>query len=91
MKNITATETAKLIRDELKNTLPGVKASVRKTDYATINVYVAAEYRAQVDELVNQFRSQKFDTDLRDWVTAYGILDGETVLFSADYIFVNAA
>jgi hypothetical protein len=71
---MTTTETAKLIRAELKTRFPGYKFSVRKTDFAVVNIEYngADEIREELEALRHRYIGwTEFNTDFV-WVNAYG-------------------
>ena len=90
---LTCAETAKLVRAALKESFPGVKFSVKSSNYAggaSINVgYIDGPSAAQVEAVAKAFQGAYFDgmTDYKG--SNYNSLDGQPVRFGADYIFVN--
>jgi hypothetical protein len=90
---LSCAETAKLVRSALKESFPGVKFSVKSSVYsggASINVsYVDGPSAAQVKKIVGMFEGSYFDgmTDYKG--NKYSSLDGQEVMFGADFIFVN--
>ncbi len=91
---ISCTETAKLIRAELKKLHPGVKFSVRSSQYsggASIHVSYSHPEIDQwtLTDALRPFNGATFDgmTDSKNYVA--NELDGEPVHFGADYVFVR--
>ena len=86
-------ETAKLVRQTLKEAFPGVKFSVRSDTYAggaSIRIgYKDGPAYNQVKAVVSNFEGSYFDgmTDYKG--LNYSSLDGKEVRFGADFIFVN--
>lgn len=71
---MTTTETAKLIRAELKQTFPTVKFSVRKLHFGVINIEYkdAKEIRSTVDSIAKKFEDwSQFNTEFV-FVNCYG-------------------
>lgn len=93
MKHFSTTDTAKLIRAELKAKFPGVKFSVKSSKYSggsSIRVsWTDGPTTKLVDAVVQPFAGATFDgmTDSKDYIT--GELDGEPVKFGADFIFAE--
>ena len=94
-KYFSCAETAKLIRQALKESFPGVKFSVRSSVYsggASINVsYVDGPSYEQVKGVVGMFEGSYFDgmTDYKG--SNYSSFNGQEVRFGADFVFVNRA
>ena len=92
-KYLSCAETAKLVRAALKEAFPGVKFSVKSSTYAggaSINVaYTDGPSASQVEGITNAFQGSYFDgmTDYKG--SNYNTLDGQSVRFGADFIFVN--
>lgn len=90
---ISSTETAKLIRQALKESFPGVKFSVKTSKYSggsSINVsWTDGPTSHQVDSIVKKFNGSYFDaiTDYKG--LNYYMMNGESVQFSADFVFTN--
>lgn len=90
---ITVTETAKLIRQDLKKNFPNIKFSVRSKSYsmgASIDIsYTGNVKQETVMSVTNKYRGSGFDVmqDLKYSVT--GELNGESVHFGSDYVFVS--
>jgi hypothetical protein len=92
-KYIPCVDTAKILRQLLKQTFPGIKFSVRSHEYAggaSINIdWVDGPTQDEVRKISDKFKGAKFDgmIDLKslkehNW-------NGESVHFGADYIFCN--
>jgi len=90
---ISVVDTAKLIRAALKENFPGVKFSVRSSQYAggaSINIsWTDGPAQQDVRPITQPFAGATFDgmIDLKSYVT--GELDGEAVHFGADYVFTT--
>jgi len=91
---ISAADTAKMLRQALKERFPGVKFGVRTSVYsggASIHVkwYDGPEVNA-VDAVAQQFKGATFDpmTDTKHLHTTR-LPDGREVRFGAHYIFCN--
>jgi hypothetical protein len=86
----SSTETAKLIRQELKQKFPAVKFSVRKTSYSAIAVAFEGtrEQGDAVNILVRKYRGGEFDgqTDSMNYITHE--VNGQRVSYGANFIFV---
>lgn len=84
-------ETAKILRQALKEAFPGVKFSVRSHTYsmgASIRVrWANGPTRKQVQEITNVFEGATFDgmTDYKGGKVHE--MDGQPVHFGADFIF----
>lgn len=87
----TATETAKMIRAELKVKFPGVKFSVRKSSSSCI--WVSFNGTHLMGDLVNatvqNFRGADFDGMTDSESTTYHELHGDRVHFGSRYIFLD--
>lgn len=84
VKYISTTDTAKLLRLELKNRLPGVKFSVRKgagtaSGWLNVSWTDGPEY-AHVREVADQFRGEQFNgqTDNYDQLDTPYLVSGIT-------------
>lgn len=92
-KYISVTETAKFIRQALKENFKGIKFSVRSDSYAggaSIRVsWTDGPCEPAVSSVVKQFEGASFDgmTDSKSYHTSD--LNGEKVHFGADYVFCN--
>lgn len=90
---LSCSETAKLIRQALKESFPGIKFSVKSSVYsggASITIkYFNGPTSDQVKTVTKMFEGAYFDgmTDYKG--SCYGSLDGKEVRFGADYVFVN--
>jgi hypothetical protein len=93
---ISTTDTAKLIRKELKNAFAGVKFSVTCDKYAGgATIWVTYDKATgiatdAVRAIVDKYESQKFDgmTDSTEYVT--GEIDGVPVRFGSHFVMVQA-
>ena len=90
---ISAANTAKLIRQALRESFPGVKFSVTTKTYAggaSISVsYTDGPADKLVEAVVSVFEASYFDGMIDYQGSRYAILDGKKVRFGADYINVN--
>lgn len=90
---IPVTETAKLIRQALKENFKGIKFSVRSSSYAggaSIDVsWFDGPCDPDVERVVKQFQGATFDAsiDLQSYVTREW--NGEEVHFGADYVMTR--
>jgi hypothetical protein len=90
---ISVTDTAKLIRDELKAKFAGVKFSVKSSKYsggASIRIYwIDGPATELVKSATYKFEGSTFDgmQDLKEYKNS--TLNGEAVSFGADYIFTE--
>lgn len=90
---LTCAETARLVRQALREAFPGFRFGVRSKTYAggaSINVeWVDGPATADVNAIVRRFEGAYFCgmTDYKGQV--YNELDGEAVTFGADYIFTQ--
>lgn len=90
-KYISVTETAKLIRQALKDNFKGIKFSVRSNSYAggaSIDVsWTDGPCEPDVIRIAKQFQGASFDgmTDSTTYHTSE--LNGEQVHFGSDYVF----
>jgi hypothetical protein len=89
-KYFTCVETAKLVRQSLKEAFPGVKFSVRSSTYsggASIDVnWTDGPNAAQVESITKGFRASYFDGSIDYQGSIDHMMDGEQVRFGADYI-----
>lgn len=93
MKYINVVDTAKLIRSALKESFPSIKFKVTSKSYAggaSINInYVNGPTQKQVESVVKVFEGSYFD-GMQDYKGQnYANLDGEEVMFGANFVFVN--
>lgn len=92
-KYISCADTAKLVRQALKESVPDVKFSVRSSVYsggASITVrWTDGPNTTQVEAIAGVFSGAYFDgmQDLKG--ATYALLDGEQVRFGADFIFTT--
>ena len=89
-KYFTCAETAKLIRQSLKEAFPGVKFSVRSSTYsggASIDVsWTDGPNAAQFESIMKGFKAAYFDGSIDYQGSIHHMMDGEHVRFGADYI-----
>lgn len=89
-KYLTCAETAKLVRQALKEAFPGVKFSVRSKTYsggASLRVeWTDGPNVAQVEAVACRFKASYFDGSIDYQGAIYHMLDGQQVRFGADYI-----
>jgi hypothetical protein len=89
-KYFTCAETAKLIRQSLKEAFTGVKFSVRSSAYsggASIDVsWTDGPNAAQVESITKGFKAAYFDGSIDYQGSIHHMMDGEQVRFGADYI-----
>ena len=87
----SATETAKLIRKELKAVFPWIKFSVRKSGHNSIRVGFTGtpDEGHMVNLLVREFRGCDFDgmTDSKNYLAHEK--NGQRIYYGADFIFVD--
>lgn len=90
---IPAAATAKLLRQALKESFPGVKFSVRSKSYSgggSINVnWTDGPNSAQVKSITDLFEGAYFDGMIDYKGSRFHKLDGEPVHFGANFIFTN--
>lgn len=92
-KYLSCAETAKLVRQALKESFPGVTFGVRSKTYsggASITVHwIDGPTSGQVDAVAKRFEGASFDgmIDLKSYHD--GMLDGQRVHFGADYVFTE--
>lgn len=90
-KSISCADTAKLIRQALKEAFKGVKFSVRSSTYSGgASIYVNwtdGPNVAQVEAVSKTFTGAYFDgmQDLKG--STYALMDGEVIRFGADFVF----
>lgn len=89
-KYLTCAETAKLVRQALKEAFPGVKFSVRSSTYsmgASMRVeWLDGPNEAQVEAVTGTFQGAYFDGGIDYKGSIYHLLDGQQVRFGADSI-----
>lgn len=90
---ISCADTAKLIRQAIKEAFPGVKFSVRSHVYsggASITVeWLDGPNEQQVETVTNRFEASYFDGMIDYKGSIYHMLDGKPVRFGADSIRCN--
>lgn len=92
-KYISCADTAKLIRQALKESFPGIKFSVRSSTYsggASINVgWTDGPNEKQVEAVAGVFSGAYFDGQQDYKGSTYALVDGIQTRFGADFIFCN--
>lgn len=92
-KHVTCSETAKLIRQALKEAFKGVKFTVRSSTYsggASINIgWTDGPNAAQVEAVAKRFSGAYFDGQQDYKGCTFALLDGQVVRFGADFVFCN--
>jgi len=92
---LSCADTAKLIRQALRESFPDVKFSVRSSTYsggASIRIYwTDGPNSAQVDAVAQRFSGSYFDGGIDYKGCKYHALDGQPVRFGADFIFTERA
>ncbi len=90
-KHFTCAETAKLVRQALRESFPGMKFSVRSQTYsggASIHIsWTDGPNSAQVEAIVDTFKAAYFDGSIDYQGSIHHMLDGQQVHFGADFIF----
>lgn len=90
-KYLSCAETAKLMRQALKESFPDIKFGVKSKVYsggASITVrWLDGPNDAQVDAVVDQFSGSYFDGMIDYKGSKYHKLDGEEISFGADFVF----
>lgn len=92
-KYISVADTAKIVREALKQAFPGVKFTVRSKSYsggASINLgWTDGPTEYEVSQVAGKFQGASFDgmIDLKSYHDAEW--NGERVHFGADYIFTS--
>jgi hypothetical protein len=92
-KYLSCADTAKLIRQSLKEAFPKIKFAVRSSTYsggASINVsWIDGPNEPQVKAVAGTFSGAYFDgmTDFKG--STYAMIDGQQVRFGADFVFCN--
>jgi hypothetical protein len=88
---ISATDTAKLVRAELKTTFSGVKFAVQKRHFSLwVTIPANSEVTTdQVREITDRFEGAEFDgsQDLKSYKKV--IVNGERIQYEVDFIFVE--
>ena len=92
-KYLSCADTAKLLRQALKESFPGVTFGVTSKTYsggASINIrWVDGPLSSQVKDVASTFEGAYFDSMIDYKGSLYHTLDGERVSFGADFIFEN--
>lgn len=92
-KYLNCAETAKLLRQALKESFPGVKFSVNSKTYsggASINVrWMNGPTGEMVKAISSRFEGAYFDGMIDYKGSCYHLLDGQPASFGADFIFLN--
>lgn len=90
-KYLSCAETAKLLRQALKESFPGQKFSVKSRTYAggaSIDVkWLDGPIAKDVEPILARFKSAYFDGMIDYQGTIYHTLDGEPVHFASKFIF----
>lgn len=90
---LSCAETAKLIRQALKESFPGIKFSVKSSTYsigASIRIrWLDGPNTKQVESVSGVFEGAYFDGMIDYKGSRYHTLDGIETHFGADYIFEN--
>lgn len=90
---ISVTETAKLVRADLKKNWPMIKFSVRSSKYslgASIDVYwTDGPTTESVDIIIKRYEGASFDGSIDLMSYHDSALDGRKVRFSADFVFAQ--
>ncbi len=93
MKNLSVVETARLLRQALKESFPGVKFGIRSSSYAngaSVRVnYTDGPTTEAVKTVTDKFDGSYFDgmTDYKGSI--YHTIDGEKVSLGNDFVFLN--
>jgi hypothetical protein len=89
-KHISCVDTAKIVRQILKESFPGVKFRVRSDSYAhgaSIQVdWDGGPNWRQVESITDKLEGAYFDGLIDYQGSIYHMMDGELVTFGADYI-----
>lgn len=90
---LSCAETAKMIRQALKESFPSVKFGVRSSTYsggASITVsWVDGPTAAQVEAVTDMFEGSYFDGMIDYKGDKYHSIDGQRVSFGADFVFTR--
>lgn len=90
LKNISCTETAKILRQCLKEAFPDIKFGVKSSTYAngsSIQIrWERGPAKDQVEDVVGKFRAAYFDSSIDYKGSVYHLMDGQPVCFGADFI-----
>lgn len=92
-KHVSCADTAKLIRQALKESFKGIKFTVRSSIYsggASINIgWTDGPNAAQVEAVAKRFSGAYFDGQQDYKGCTFALLDGQVVRFGADFVFCN--
>ena len=92
-KSLSCAETAKLVRQALKEAFPGIKFGVRSSTYsmgASISVsWTDGPNNAQVEAVADRFSGSYFDGSIDYKGSVYHMMNGEQISFGADSIHCN--
>lgn len=92
-KYLSCADTAKLIRQALKEAFKGIKFKVRSSSYsggASINIgWTDGPNAAQVEAVAKRFSGAYFDGQQDYKGCTFALLDGQVVRFGADFVFCN--
>lgn len=90
-KYLSCAETAKIVRQALKEAFPGIKFSVRSSTYsggASMRVrWTDGPNNAQVEAITDGFNGAYFDGMIDYKGSVYHMMNGEQVRFGSDFIF----
>ncbi|PLX76774.1 MAG: hypothetical protein C0607_03690 [Azoarcus sp.] len=89
-KYLSCAETAKLVRQALKEAFPGIKFSVRSSNYsggASMRIeWLDGPNTAQVEAVACRFKASYFDGGIDYKGSIYHMMYGQQVRFGADFI-----
>ena len=92
-KHVSCSDTAKLIRQALREAFKGIKVTVRSSTYsggASINIgWTDGPNTAQVEAVAKRFSGAYFDGQQDYKGCTFAMLDGQVVRFGADFVFCN--
>lgn len=92
-KYLSCAETAKLIRQALKESFPKQKFTVRSSVYsggASINVkWLDGPMAATVEPILGMFKASYFDGMIDYQGSRYHAMDGQPVHFGSDFVFAE--
>lgn len=92
-KYLSVTDTAKLLRQALKESFPGVKFSVKSSKYAggaSIHVsWIDGPSAVLVEPITSLFAGSYFDGMIDYKGSRYHTINGERASMGADYVFTN--
>jgi hypothetical protein len=90
---LSCAETAKMLRQSLKEAFPGVKFSVRSSTYSggeSISVrWTDGPNSDQVEEVSGRFEGSYFDGSIDYKGSVYHMIDGEQVRMGTDSVHLN--